>query len=69
MESERHAFMRKLLQLCVDSKLTIIDSRWPDLGPRCLDTEGHAVITGLEIDINKKEAIGFWDGQEHRVWL
>jgi hypothetical protein len=69
MESERHAFMRKLLQLCVDSKLEIYASGESEVVLGCYNEDGQTVIENLKIDVVKKEAIGFWDGDEHRVWL
>lgn len=64
MESERHAFMRKLLQLCVDSNIGEID-----IIDDISDQDGRAWIEELTIIPHKKLAYGKWDGEDHKVWL
>jgi hypothetical protein len=64
MESERHAFMRKLLQLCVDAKIGEIDVIESVSAP-----DGSLWISELIIIPDKQLAYGYWDGEKHRVWL
>jgi hypothetical protein len=70
MESERHAFMRKLLQLCVDTGINIVANE--EMGVVRHDQEiGGADdwIDDLTIILEEKRAFGWWDGEKHEVWL
>jgi hypothetical protein len=62
MESDRHAFMRKLLQLCVDTNVEVcIDT--------VIDDNGNDWIESLRVDLEGRTATGYWDGESHRVDL
>lgn len=65
MESERHAFMRRLLELCIATGFEFevdecIDARKPENG---------LAIEALEIWIEERRAVGYWDGERHEVQL
>ena len=64
MESERHAFMRKLLKLCVEAGVALVSTSALDV--RNADGDW---ITTLVINVYGKTASGFWDGEKHEVWL
>ena len=66
MESERHEFMRKLLQLCVDTGGVCFDAY---SAPHVYKADGEEWITDLHIELETKTASGYWDGERHEVWL
>jgi hypothetical protein len=67
MESERHAFMRKLLRLCVDTGAAIICN--DEIAVRRSEDVTDDWISDLQIMLEEKRAFGWWDGEIHEVWL
>ena len=65
MESERHAFMRKFLELCV---ATGVGMQAFD-GPLVALANGDHWIQDLRVDVNNRTCTGYWDGERHEVWL
>lgn len=66
MESDRHAFMRKLLQLCVDTNVDLF-ANGEAQDEVNIYKDGVAWIVGLTINRGAKTAAGYWDGERHEV--
>lgn len=62
MESERHAFMRKLLSLCVETGVDFYVEQ-------VCDTSGRLWIGSIDVHMVEQRIIGYWDGERHEVQL
>jgi hypothetical protein len=67
MESERHAYMRKLLQLCVELGAAIVCN--DEIAVRRSEDVTEDWISDLVVNLKNKTASGYWDRERHEVWL